>query len=328
MQKISIDQFKDKMKDLVLADALEVVSDPERPGRLYIPYMMSDCVEDYLLIDLRKDARSHVRDPEAMRDLLAAWAGGGTDGSPGIGQIEEIWESRTYYQYHRPGHYWVQGEEHLRRLVYQLGCIHEKMTYLGREAVSEKEMELARLVEFGPLRFFSPTGEKLDDRYQNSEEGVSVMLDLARTCGDSRLSWLAASFGKLPGWELRNYLIDYLSSDRGFAFCHVLQIELELASKPYASRRFSDETEAWAQMERRCIDAALREEGYVGRYPHYRSRDRKRILLVTEEMPFAMSLLDYRDMAYRFYRQETLLEQGHLMTEIRKLAERPVDETR
>lgn len=336
MQTITAEKLKVMLEKLIEADALEAVQDPSQSTRYYIPYMMSDCVEYYLILDM-DPVRYTDRNASRLEEDLRIWMGGGSadfirGDSESIAAdrgflsafeavITQIQESRNYYQYHRSGHYWVRGEEHLRRLVYQLGSIHEKMTYLGQEAVNEREIRLARLVEFGPLRYFSPINEDLDEWYINSSDGVDAMRQLAKDCRDERLEWLVASFGNLPAEELKSYLIDYLASDRGFVFCQELQKQVEEASRPYATRRFSNRLEAWAQQERRHIDGSLRKRGLIGRYPHYKSKDDRCYIIVTEEMPFEMRLLEDQNMAYRFYQQETILDVGHLRTKIDKLAE-------
>lgn len=337
MQTITAEKLREKLRRLVEVDALEAVRDPNRVNRYYIPYMMSDGVEDYLILDM-DPARYTGEDADRLKEDLLVWSdicpadslggcqkiqgadeGAGTDLEAAIAQARE---SCSYYQYHRMGHYWVSGQEHLRRLVYQLGIIHEKMTYLGREAINEREAGLVELAEFGPLRHFSPVHENPVEWHVSSLGGTRAMQKLAADSRDERLGWLLSSFEKLPSKELREYLIAYLASDRGFAFCQELQSQIELASRPYASRHFSNRIETWAQKERRRIDISLREEGLVGRFPHYKSKDGERRIVITEEMPFAMGLLDDKDMAYRFYQQETILEEGHLKTKLRKLAEK------
>ena len=60
--------------------------------------------------------------------------------------FEEITEQLACYQYHEIGHFWVQGMEQWRQLVYMIGTIYDKYEYLGEEVCTEKELELIPLM--------------------------------------------------------------------------------------------------------------------------------------------------------------------------------------
>ena len=121
--------------------------------------MMNDALECYLVLkDARITGEYLQLDPEefplqaqiAQRDGQTALIV--KQGSENIFTIwfREIEESFQCYQYHRIGHFWVEGQEHWRQLVYMTGTIYDKYEYMKEKACSDLEMELMHLIEFPP----------------------------------------------------------------------------------------------------------------------------------------------------------------------------------
>ena len=98
--------------------------------------------------------------------------------------FEEITEHLACYQYHEIGHFWVQGMEQWRQLVYMIGTIYDKYEYLGEEVCTEKELELIPLMEFAPFRAWSPVGNSLEDWIQTPLPGVETMKKMALLTGE------------------------------------------------------------------------------------------------------------------------------------------------
>ena len=68
--------------------------------------------------------------------------------------------------------------------MYMLGIIHDKYEYIGENVCNEREIELMPLIEFPPLRFYSPIHESLDGKYPFTYDGIDCMEWLAEEAGD------------------------------------------------------------------------------------------------------------------------------------------------
>ena len=68
--------------------------------------------------------------------------------------FDEIIEHTNCYRYHEIGHFWRDGAEQWRQLVYMIGTIREKYRFLGEEVCNDQEMEIMSLIEFAPFYYY------------------------------------------------------------------------------------------------------------------------------------------------------------------------------
>ncbi len=178
--------------DLLDLAVLELIPAKSVPSLLLIPYMMNDAVEYYLILE---NCQVMGRIPEEFPGetqvkLVEVPERPGLIFEMPSGEKLTLWFDRclavqSFCQYHRISHFWREGAEHWRMLVYMIGTIHDKYAFLGPESVNEKERALLPLVHFGPFRYYSPIDEPLDDRYPENADGWALMCALAIEAGDS-----------------------------------------------------------------------------------------------------------------------------------------------
>ena len=122
---------------------LHLGEDRGRKVDYYIPYMMNDALEcylvlrdawmtgDYLDLDQEeypiqgqlawRDDRSALIVKQGRENVFTIW-------------FSELTEVFQCYQYHRIGHFWVKGQEQWRQLDYMAVTLYEKYQYLGDAA--------------------------------------------------------------------------------------------------------------------------------------------------------------------------------------------------
>lgn len=338
----TLTELKEKLNTLLECDALELIPDeksypslchntvdtisnePFVSNRLYIPYMMNDALEYYLMLEdcqmignfskrIPKDTTleiiSNVSSANNSQAATANGKGSCTQNSItntisryalifhyNNGSILTIWFSEclqvlNFYQYHRIGHFWTEGQEHLRRLVYIIGTLHEKFTYLGTSACNEIEQSLLPLIEFAPFRYWSPLHESLDDYYCDSEEGLLCMYNLAIEAGDKSYARMIRFYHCLPYMLqstkcIQNILAKKLASPKREALYELLCRKIHLASKSYAVRDYGEKTNAEIEKIRTQFSEKLYAEGFTGQYPYFQKGRAK--LVAMEEHPFTI----------------------------------------
>ena len=105
--------------------------------------------------------------------------------------FDEIMEHTNCYRYHEIGHFWRDGAEQWRQLVYMIGTIREKYRFLGEEVCNDQEMEIMSLIEFAPFYYYFPINEDPEEWYDKTEEGLECMRNLAMQAGDKDyLKWI------------------------------------------------------------------------------------------------------------------------------------------
>ncbi len=268
---LSQQQLQEKIAALQEVDALEISSGQmDEKGRLYIPYMMNDAIEDYLVLtkpEIRMDGNGKVRTVEAA---------GCT-------------EYRTCYQYHLIGHFWRKGQEEWRRLVNTIGTLYDKQSFIGEEVCSDKERELIPLMGFAPFRFFSPVNDwDLDEIYPDSKEGLDRAAELAVEAGDSSFLKMILQYYNDPSAFMTRRLADELASGRHEALYHLLDEKITQASIQYEMRSYGRVKNRRISAMRRQICEMLKEKGFDGIYPHFHNADRTRLITAYEEHPFTV----------------------------------------
>ena len=294
--------------DLAGQQVLELVPSREDPGTLYIPYMMNDAVEYYLVLknvhvtgdlpgDFPPESSVSVMERDGRTGLLFALPGA----RPAV-WFDECLSVCEYYRYHRIGHFWRKGSEHWRMLVYMIGTISDKYTFLGLGAVNEKELSLLPLTGFGPFRAYSPVEESLEERYPDDEEGWRCMRSLALAAGDrdyvKRMDH-ARLLLKLPFADRRRLEKDLEEAlkkeERKTLFLHIYN-KICQASLCWQERRYDPAAEEKAEEERQEISGIMEKRGFSGTYPLFAKGGT--MALALEEHPFTVEEIDYEGFAF------------------------------
>ena len=296
--------------DLLELEVLELIPKGTDPATMYIPYMMNDAVEYYLILS---NCQVMGEIPEEFDgDTLVKLID--SPDRPGLifempsGEKLTLWFDscafkKSFYQYHRICHIWRKGEEHWRMLVYMIGTIHDKYAFLGPDSVNDEEALLLPLVHFGPFRFYSPIDEPLDDRYPENEDGWTCMRKLALAAGDKdyvKMIDHANALKKLPFIRtdavIKN-LADALTRPKRKPLFEYIYRKVCDASSRYPERTYSSESLDEMEDARKAADVSLRAEGFAGTYPFYEKGRTSAIIF--EEHPFTVQELDYEGFAFR-----------------------------
>lgn len=266
----------------------------------FIPYMMNDALEYYLILKKTRMTGTYLPD----RDVISAQIARHAKGYVLILRqaenlctlhFEKIEERAQCYQYHRIGHFWVKGQEQWRQLVYIVGTIYDKYEYFGEQFCNQKELEILNLIRFAPFREWSPIRESLEEQYPNADEGLEVMRDFAVAAGDKsylRFLWLYRYF---PFRCMTYFLSRQLLSPKRQKLYNLIYQKIEAASEAYPERDYGSVLQAEIEKARRNVSEILTVEGYIGKYPYYRKEEIQ--IIATEEHPF--TILEQEDFKFR-----------------------------
>ncbi len=295
-------QLSDDLNMLAELGALEIYG-PDRLGVCRIPYMMNDAVEIYY--ELKDCACSGLLEDTFPEDTQITLTQG--DNRRGIcmryGENETAWlwfqsyeKSCRFYQYHRIGHFWREGQEHWRQLVYMIGTIYDKWTFLGGKGCNADEMAILGLVTFAPFRYWSPIDESLESRYPDAEIGLRQMMALALEAGDDDFVKCLKRYQKMAalpviGKKIAAETIRAMNDPKRRPLYQLLYEKVCTASEQWDKRRYDVETEKMIGELRCRTDADLREKGYDGQYPYYEKG--LKTVMAAEEHPFTVMDEDF-----------------------------------
>lgn len=268
----------------------------------YVPYMMNDALEYYLILRNCRLIGEYIHDAKLLQEMQFAENENGyvlvvRQGSENVFTLhfERIEESIQCYQYHAIGHFWVKGQEQWRQLVYMIGTMYDKYEYLGEAVCNEKEIELLKLVGFAPFREWSPIHESLEEHYPETYEGIKIMENLAREAEDiGYLRWILV-YRYFPCKMLRNILQKKLLHPKRENLYSLICRKVEEASVSYPKRKYGKEITKEIEAARERLQKEFERKGFSGTYPEYEKGDTK--ILVTEEHPF--TILEWDDYKFR-----------------------------
>lgn len=282
--------------------ALEIHG-PDEDGICRIPYMMNDAVEIYYAFkDCACNGLPEGTFPEETEITLEQ--GDNRRGiclSYGDHETSRLWfqsyeKHSHFYQYHQIGHFWVDGQEHWRQLVYMVGTVYDKLTFLGEEGCNADELEILGLVTFAPFRYWSPVDESLESRYPDAEVGLRQMMALADEAGDESFLKLLKRYQKtagLPmiGKKIMAETIRAMNDPQRQSLYALIREKICRASEQWEERHYDEATEAMIGELREKTDKNLRKNGYTGVYPYYQKGNRS--ITVAEEHPFTVMDEDF-----------------------------------
>ena len=309
MLLLSKETLQKYLSEICSCQALEVHTDNDK---IYIPYMMNDALECFLLFSDAQLTGHPLPDYEG--DTSYEMVGETTEGScktgiifrQGIQNVFTLWFTSVYqdlhcYRYDRIGHFWVAGQEHWRRLVYILGTIYDKYQYMGSQVCNPQEMVLLKLMEFAPLYYYSPIHESLDDIYPNTLEGLQAMKDLATEAGDRTFLALLAVYRYFPFSIVQKILQRALNRPGRIPLYELLFHKIEEASSCYSERDYGEERNRCIDEARSQLSTKLLQEGFQGEYPLFQKGNLQ--ILAMEEHPF--TILEAKDFQFRIQLMES-----------------------
>lgn len=286
-------QAVERLLQVVECQAFELCGPYSEAGRddYYVPYMMNDAVEYYLILRNCRLVGEYLLDSELEQNgrveqnengfILAVRQGNENAFTLSFSTIEEKVQC---FQYHEIGHFWVKGQEQWRQLVYMLGTIHDKYTFLGESFCNEKELKLLNLVEFAPLHEWSPIHDSLEDTYPETWKGIEAMEQLAKQAGDlGYLRWIRV-YRCFP--YLKKVLRDKLQHPKREKMYRLLYKQVKEASLKYPKRVYEETVLQEIETARAKVKEEMKKRGFHGEYPAYQKEVQK--ILVTEEQPFTI----------------------------------------
>lgn len=309
MDRVDSEELRDLLADLIECGALELICDASQKQKVYVPYMMNDAVEYYLIFhgcriegikktDFSEQTTVQMIQEANMNKLLFLEP----DGTEVILWYETCESSLSFYQYHRIGHFWKAGQEQWRQLVYMVGTVFDKYAYLGEAFCNEQEKELLPLITFAPFRYWSPVKESLESKYPDTLAGILCMQKLAREAGDveyeKMIRWYQRCFElRLPTRWMANRLAQRLNESARIPLYHLIFQKVCRASAQYPQRDYGDVQNGEIEEQRKKVEQVLRKKGYIGSYPHFQKNEI--YILAAEEHPFTMRMLDYENFSFQ-----------------------------
>lgn len=268
----------------------------------YVPYMMNDAIECYLSFhglrisgkydkDYEGEMWAQLEEREGRYGLIVHQG----EESVFTMWFDEIMEHTNCYRYHEIGHFWRDGAEQWRQLVYMIGTIREKYRFLGEEVCNDQEMEIMSLIEFAPFYYYFPINEDPEEWYDKTEEGLECMRNLAMQAGDKDyLKWID-KYEKHPTKRMEMTLAKKLQDPKRQDLYELICEKVCNASDPYPARNYGERIDQKIQRYREQVDKKLKEQGFTGTYPQYESEHLS--VCVTEEHPF--TILESEDFKFK-----------------------------
>lgn len=320
MDRITKEEMRAYLEEIFACEVFEFhqVSDEEGKQSFYIPYMMNDALECYLMLadgHMTGEYRAELKEPMSA-DFVETDEGPAIIFRQGIGNVFTVWYQNCYrilecYRYDQIGHFWVEGEEHWRRLVYIVGTIHDKFNYMGETVCNALELELMPLMEFAPFRFFSPIHDSLDDEYEESTEGLETMKKYACEAGDRSFLRLLKLYEVVPfKRQCMGFLVQAMKKQKRTRLYQLIFEKVHQASVSYPERMYPESVEKEISDARNNCAETMKRCGFSGTYPLF-YKDGVQILAM-EEHPFTILEWDQ----YKFKIQYMVSEGTGITTQI------------
>jgi len=250
MWRIDNLELKQYLEEIVSCDAFELHKTETGNGKqeFYIPYMMNDALECYLILTNGTMTGTYDSGCEAeiSVEVLDTEQGSAVIFRQGDSSVFTIWYEECFceqrcYRYDQIGHFWVSGEEHWRRLVYIIGTICDKYRYMGASVCNEKEQTLMPLMEFAPFRSYSPIHESLDAYYEETKDGLLCMRMLAAEAEDWAFMRLLKLYELAPfKTQATRFLARDMQSPMRNRPYQLIFEKVREASAGYPEREYSD----------------------------------------------------------------------------------------
>ena len=333
-----LNDLQNCIAELINCNALEIQLHTDENEKLncYIPYMMNDALECYFILKDCKMTGEYVTgilhasdapgdseefgnfacDKKLSVELIDDNTAQALIIRQSSGNVSTLWfqditKELKCYRYHEIGHFWVKGQEHLRQLVYMIGTIYDKYSYMGESLCNEKELALLPLMEFAPFRYWSPIHESLDEHYPDTIDGFDSFKELCMEAGDSRLLKLTEKYEKLACGSflitdfyrkfalprLIEKIAHELDSSGHEALYELIYHKVCEASSKYPARDYGEVMNTRIAKSRQDVTKSLLCKGFTGEYPRFSKENVS--VLAAEEHPFTLSVLEYENYGFR-----------------------------
>lgn len=296
MWRIDSVELKQYLDEIVSCDAFELHKTELADGKqeFYIPYMMNDALECYLILanGTMTGTYDTESDMEISVELLDTDQGPAAIFRQGDTSVFTLWYEESFcecrcYRYDQIGHFWAAGEEHWRRLVYIIGTICDKFRYMGETVCNEKEQELMALMEFAPFRYYSPIHESLDAYYDETEAGIACMKRLAEEAGDREFLRLIKLYEIIPfKTHTARYLANAMQKPKRNLLYQLIYEKVAEAASEYPEREYPDGLHERIKAARNEVQERMCSEGFAGTYPLFHKKNLQ--VLAMEEHPFTI----------------------------------------
>lgn len=272
----------------------------------YVPYMMNDALECYLILTDCRYTGKYLPDQETGTSGYLSSQDGERilvvhQGEENIFTLwfREIRISLEGYQYHQIGHFWLEGkgQEQWRQLVYMLGTVYDKYEYFGDQMCSPGEQELMRLMEFRPFRYWSPVKESLDTYYPDSARGAAEMRKAARLAQDPMMGFLAGTYEKIPLILLEKIIIWRMERPCSQKLYEKIRELVCRESERYQKRDYGKKMNEQIRKERAKAEKELHCQGFRGKYPRFFGEGME--VLAVEEHPFTVGFMEWDTYNFR-----------------------------
>lgn len=312
MEKISNAKLLQYIQELLDHSAFEVQMKNSEYGTLdfYVPYIMNDAMECFLLIRnvyLQGEYLNYFYDDTTV-ELLGSEQRPALVFHQGTSNVFTVWYEDCYqvldcYRYDQIGHFWREGAEHWRRLVYIIGTLHDKYKYLGDKVCNEEELELLKLMGFTPFRKFSPLKESIDDIYPDTADGFDLMMRYAEEVDDKLFINLLKYYDKVPEKLAAAVLYKAMNQSGRSKLYELIYKKVEEASKKYPEREYAPEINEYIRASREEVGRILDEYGFEGTYPLFHRGNMQ--IFAVEEHPFTILEADNYSFRIQFMVSET-----------------------
>ena len=302
MKKIAFDELTGYIAEISDSHAFELAP---MGADFVVPYILNDSIEDYFVFK-----NCHMRgefDPDRQEDTAVSVVEdrGHTgliirQGDANVVSLwfEDVFRVQKSCPYHEIGHFWVKGFEHWRRIVYMASTLYDKYTYAGEAFCNAKEKALLPLTEFAPLREFSYFRDTIHGYYPDTYEAVALFKGLAEEAGDTEFTKLLTRYEKRPSLRFAKRIARKMNAQKRAPLYELILTRLSKASAEHPPRDYGEKRNTEILCMRKEAEKRFLAAGYSGTYPLFIRG--KRQVLVTEEHPFTLSEMEYKDFDFRF----------------------------
>ncbi len=301
MNEITFTELSEYIKDISMSRAFELAA---MGDDFVVPYIMNDSIEDYFIFkncsirgeydpDLQETTEAEAVEDGDLKGLIIRQK----DSNVVTLWYEKVFRVQKCSRYHEIGHFWVNGFEHWRRLVYMAGTMHDKFTYAGEAFCNEKEKALLPLMEFAPIREFSYFKDSLHAYYADTVDAINLYKELAMEVRDIEFLKLLIAYEQRPTYRFAKRIAKKMNSSKRAPLYELICSRLSEASADYPPRDYGEKRNAEIRTARDSVTEKLLKAGYQGEYPLF-TRGRRQVL-TTEEHPFTLSEMEYKDFDFR-----------------------------
>lgn len=301
MKAVTQEELSEYMKQISGSHAFELAA----LGDDYVvPYIMNDSIEDYFVFqncsirgdydsELQEDSTAEVVEEGELKGLIIRQKGENVVSL----WYENVFRVQKCSRYHEIGHFWAKGFEHWRRLVYIAGTLYDKFTYGGEEFCNEKERTLLPLMEFAPFREFSFFKGGIHEFYTDTYEAINLFREMAMEVGDTQFVKILMDYEKRPSLKFAKRIARKMNSVKRAPLYELIYSRLAEASAEHLPRDYGEKGNGEIVRRRSEVTEKLLSAGYMGEYPIFTRG--KRQVLATEEHPFTLSEMEYKDFEFR-----------------------------